>query len=131
MHIGCLYKFPVRLTAMPIVRSRKGPLNLEILRETLAKIIERLHVAVRPVHTPATMAEVRIRYDKYTVVIQELGYFSEFLGLEGPHIFEKTLGDDDVETLAIEPNRRIDEVGLDQIRRWVMYGYIDTVVLDI
>src|ERR1700758_5502949 len=65
MHIGCLYKFPARLTAMPIVRSRKGPLNLEILCETLAEIIEILHVAVRPVYTPATVAEVRIRCDKY------------------------------------------------------------------
>ena len=131
MHIGCLYKFPVRLTAIPIVRSRKVPLNLEILCETLAEIIERLHVAVRPVYTPATVAEVRIRYDKYAVVIQELRYFSEFLGLEGPHIFKNTLGNDDVETLLIKPNWRLEEVSLDQIRRRVMYGYIDAIVLDI
>ena len=116
---------------MPIVRSRKGPLNLEMLRETLTKIIERLHVAVRPVYTPVTMAEVNIRHDKYTAVIQELRYFGEFLGLEGPHIFKETLGDNDVETLVIEPNWRVEEVSLDQIRRRVMYGYIDTIVLDI
>jgi hypothetical protein len=131
MHIDCLYKFPARLTAMPIVRSRKGPLNLEILREALAKIIERLHVAVGPVYTLATMAEVRIRYDKYTVIIQELGYFSEFLRLEGPHIFKNTLGNDDIKTLVIKPNWRLEEVSFDQVRRWVMYGYIDAIVLDI
>ena len=116
---------------MPIVRSRKVPLNLETLRETLAEIIESLHVAVRPVYTPATVAEVRIRYDKYAVVIQELRYFSEFLGLEDPHIFKNTLGNDDVETLLIKPNWRLEEVSLDQIRRRVMYGYIDAIVLDI
>ena len=116
---------------MPIMRSRKGPLNLEILRETLTKIIERLHVTVRPVYTPVTMAEVDIRHDKYTAVIQELRDFGEFLVLEGPHIFKETLGNNDVETLAIEPNWRVDEVSLDQIRRRVMYGYIDAIVLDI
>ena len=110
---------------MPIVRSRKEPINLEMLRETLAKIIESLHVAVRLVYTPITMAEVNIRHDKYTAVIQELRYFSEFLGLEGPHIFKNTLGDDDVETLIIKPNWRLEEVSLDEIRRRVMYGYID------
>ena len=77
------------------------------------------------------MAEVDIRHDKYTAVIQELRDFGEFLVLEGPHIFKETLGNDDVEALAIEPNWRIDEVGLDQIRRRVMYGYIDAMVLDI
>jgi hypothetical protein len=116
---------------MPIVRSRKGPLNFEILRETLAKVIESLHVAVRPVYTPVTMAEVNIRHDKYTAVIQELRYFGEFLGLESPHIFKKTLGNDDVETLVIKPNWRVGEISLDQIRRRVMYGYIDTIVFDI
>jgi len=98
---------------MPIVRSRKGPLNLEILREIVAEIIESLHVAVRPVYTPVTMVEVNIRHDKYTAVIQELRYFGEFLGLEGPHIFKKTLGNDDVETLVTEPNWRVEEVSLD------------------
>ena len=58
--IGCLYKFPARLMVTPIVRSRKVPLNLEILRETLAEIIESLHVAVRPVYIPVTVAEVSI-----------------------------------------------------------------------
>ena len=77
------------------------------------------------------MAEVNIRRDKYTVVIQELRYFGEFLGLEGPHVFEETLGDNDVEALVIEPDWRVEEVSLDQIRRRVMYGYIDTIVLDI
>jgi hypothetical protein len=77
------------------------------------------------------MAEVNIRHDKYTAVIQELRYFGEFLGLEGPHIFKKTLGNDYVEPLVIKPNWRVDEVGLDQIRRRVMYGYIDAIVLDI
>jgi hypothetical protein len=131
MHIGCLYKFLARVRVMPIMRSRKGPLNLEILRETLTKIIERLHVTVRPVYTPVTMAEVDIRHDKYTAVIQELRDFGKFLVLEGPHIFKETLGNNDVETLAIEPNWRVDEVSLDQIRRRVMYGYIDAIVLDI
>ena len=83
-----------------MVRSRKGPLNFEILCETLAKIIESLHVAVRPVYTPVTMAEVNIRHDKYSAVIQNLLHFGEFLGLEGPHIFKKTLGNDDVERLS-------------------------------
>ena len=77
------------------------------------------------------MAEVNIRHDKYTAVIQEPRYFGEFLGLEGPHIFKKTLGNDDVETLVSKPDRRLEEIGLDQIRRRVMYGYIDTIVLDI
>jgi hypothetical protein len=116
---------------MPIVRSRKGPLNFEILRETLAKVIESLHVAVRPVYISVAMAEVNIRHDKYTAVIQELRYFGEFLGLEGPYIFKKTLGNDDVEPLVIKPNWRVGEISLDQIRRRVMYGYIDTIVFDI
>jgi len=102
-----------------------------MLRETLAKIIERLHVAVRPVYTPAAMVEVNIRHDEYTAAIQELRYFGEFLSLEDPHIFKNTLGDDDVETLVIKPNWRLEEVSLDQIRRRVMYGYIDAIVLDI
>ena len=116
---------------MPIVRGRKGPLNLEIFRETLTKIIERLHVTVRPVYGPVTMAEVDIRHDKYTAVTQELRDFGEFLFLEGPHIFKETLGNNDVETLTIEPDWRVDEVSLDKIRRRVMYGYIDAIVLDI
>ena len=92
MHISCPYEFPARLPVIPIVRSRKEPLNLEMLCEALAEIIEGLHIAVRPVYTPVAVIEVDIRYDEYAVVIQELRYFSEFLGLEVPHIFEKRPG---------------------------------------
>jgi hypothetical protein len=102
-----------------------------MLCEALAEVTEILHVAVRPVYIPVTMAEVNVRHDKYTAVIQELRYFGEFLVLEGPYIFKKTLGNDDVEPLVTKPNRHVGEIGLDQIRRRVMYGYIDTMVFDI
>jgi hypothetical protein len=102
-----------------------------MLRETLAKVTECLYVAVRPVYVPVAMAEVNVRHDKYTAAIQEPRYFGEFLGLKGPYIFKETLGNDDVETLVIKPNRHVGEIGLDQIRCRVMDGYIDTVVFDI
>ena len=129
--LAALTSFRLGSRVIPVVRSRKEPLNLEVLRETLTKIIESLHVTVRPVYLPVTMAEVNIRHDKYTVVIQELRYFGEFLGLKVPHILKKTLGNNDVEALVIEPNWRLKEVSFNQIRRRVMYGYIDTIVLDI
>jgi len=106
-------------------------MNLEVLPEALAKIIESLHITVRPVYIPVTMAEVNVRHDKYTAVVQEPRYFSEFLGLKVSHIFKDTLGKDDIKALIIKPDWRLEEVGFDQIWRRVMYGYIDTVVLNI
>jgi hypothetical protein len=77
------------------------------------------------------MIEVYVRHDKYTTVVQELRYLGELLGLELSHIFKDALSEDDVEALIAELNRRLNEIEFDQIRRWVMYGYIDSVVLDI
>jgi hypothetical protein len=106
-------------------------MNLEVLRETLAKIIESLYVTVRPVYIPVAMVEVNVRHDKYTTAVQEPRYFSEFLGLKVSYILENALGKHDVEALITKPNWRLKEVSLNQIRRRVMYGYIYTVVLDI
>jgi hypothetical protein len=131
MHVGRLYELSLRLRVTPVVGSGERPLNLEILREALAEIIERLHVAVRPIYILVVMAEIDIRYEKYAIVIQEPRYFGELLRLEVSHIFEDALGDDDVETLVIELNWSLEEVGLDQIRRRALYSYVDTVVLDI
>src|SRR6202044_2567581 len=96
IHLDCPYNFPARLGVAPIMRRWKGFLDLEMLREALAKITERLYVAVRPVYSLVTMAEVNIRRDKYTAVVQDVRYFGELLGLEGPCILKKPLGDDDV-----------------------------------
>src|SRR5690242_12793216 len=70
MHIDSLHKFPARLRVIPVMRSRKEPMNLEVPRETLAEIIDRLHVAVRPVYVPVAMIEVDIRRDECAVVVQ-------------------------------------------------------------
>ena len=57
MHIGSLYKFPAGLRVIPVVGSRKEPVNLEVQLQAPPKIIESLHVAVRPVYIPVAMAE--------------------------------------------------------------------------
>ena len=106
-------------------------MNLELPRETLAKIIEGLYVAVRLVYILITMVEVNVRHDKYTTVVQEPRYFGEFLSLKVSHVFKNALGEDDVKALIIKPDWRLKEVSLNQIWRGVMYGYIDTMVLNI
>jgi hypothetical protein len=100
-----------------------------VLRKALAEIIERLHVAVRKIYIRGPVAKVDVRHDKYTGVVQDPRYLSKFLGLEAPHIFKNALGDDDVEALITKPDRGLKEISLDQVRRRLVYGYVDTVVL--
>jgi hypothetical protein len=114
---------------IPIVRSREEPENLEVLRKALPKIIEGLHVAIRKKYVRSPMAKVDIRHDKYTAVVQDPRYFSEFFGLEASRIFKDTLGDDDVEALIAKPDRRLKEIGFNKVQRGVMYGYVDAIVL--
>jgi len=73
--------------------------------------------------------KINVRYDESAILIQQPSYFGKFLGLEASSIFEKALREDDIESLFVEPDRRFEEVGFDQIRRRVVNGYIDTVVL--
>src|SRR5215472_16074300 len=47
------------------------------------------------------------------------------------HIFKNALGDDDVEALIGKRDRRLKKVDFNQVRRRVMYGYVNTVILDI
>ena len=74
-------------------------MNLEVLRETLTKIIERLYITVRCVYITVTMVEVNVRHNKYPAVVQEPRYFGEFLHLKVSHVFENALGEDNVEAL--------------------------------
>jgi hypothetical protein len=60
-----------------------------------------------------------------------LRYFGEFLSLEAPYIFKHTLGKNDIEMLIIKTYRRLEEVGFKQIRRWIMYGDVNTIIFDI
>ena len=116
---------------MPIVRSWKESKYLEIPHETLAKIFKRLYIAVRPVNVPVPVIEVNVRHDEYSIVVQEPCYVCKYLGLEVSHIFKNALGDSDVEALIIKFHRRFQEVSFGQIRRWVMYGYVNTIVPNI
>ena len=75
------------------------------------------------------MAKVDIRHDKYTAVVQDPRYFSEFFGLEASHILKDALSDDDVEALVIEPDRGFKKISLNKIRRRLVYGNVNTVVL--
>jgi hypothetical protein len=131
MHVDGLRKFPGRLRVSPVVGSRKEPANLKIMRETPLELVQTLHVTVRPVYEPDTMVEVDVRADKYTAVIQEPRYLREHPGLKVPHIFKNALGHDDVEALIGKRNRRLKKVGFNQVRRRAMYGYINTVILDV
>jgi hypothetical protein len=106
-------------------------MNCEVLCETLAEIIQGLHVVVRPVNVPFAMIEVNVRHDKYAAHVQQLCYFGEFLSLKIAYVFENALGEDDVEALIIKLNWRLKKIGFNQIRRRVLYSYIDTIVLDI
>ena len=60
MHVGSLRKFPARLGVTPVVGGRKEPVNLEMLREIPSELTQTLHVTVRPVYAPVTMAEVDV-----------------------------------------------------------------------
>jgi hypothetical protein len=60
MHIGSLLKPSFRLRVIPVVGSRKEPVNPEMLRETPPELVETLHVTVRPVYAGVTMAEVDV-----------------------------------------------------------------------
>ena len=131
VHINSLYRFPVRLQVVPVVRCWKEPLNLEVTLETLTEIIEGLHIAVRPVYLPVAMGEVDVRRNEYAATIKEIRYFCKFLGLKVSDVFKNSLGDDYVEALAVKPNWRLKKVSLDQIRPRVVYGYINAIILDI
>jgi len=88
-----------------------------------------LHVAIRKIYIRSPVAKVNVRHDKYTGAIQGPRYLSELLGLEASHILKDALGDNEVEALVTEPDRGFKEVSLNQVRRRVMYGYVDAVVL--
>ena len=115
----------------PVVGGRKKSIYPEMLSEILAKIIERLNIVVRPVYMPVPMAEVNVRHDKYAAVSQEPRYFGKYLRLEASCILKDALSDYNVEALITESNGRFNEVRLDQIRRRIMYGDVNTVILDI
>lgn len=131
VHINSLYRFPVGLPVVPVVRCWKEPLNLEVTLEILTEIIEGLHIAVRPVYLLVPMGEVDVRRNEYTTTVKEIRYFRKFPGLKVSDIFKNSLGDDYVETLAVKPDWRLKKVSLDQIRPRVMYGYVNAIVLDI
>lgn len=77
------------------------------------------------------MTEVPVRHDECAICLQEIRYFSEFLGLKRPDILEDTLGYDNIEPLTVEPYRVLKQICFDQVRCWVMYGYVNSVVADI
>jgi hypothetical protein len=60
-----------------------------------------------------------------------MSYLGELLGLKVPHVLENTLGSDDIESHCAELNRTLEEVGFNQVRRGMMNGNINTIVLDI
>ena len=103
VHINSIYRFPVRLQVVPVVRCWKEPLNLEVTLETLTEIIEGLHIAVRPVYLPVAMGEVDVRRNEYAATIKEIRYFCKFLGLKVSDVFKNSLGDDYVEALGYCP----------------------------
>jgi hypothetical protein len=81
------------------------------------------------IYLPVAMIKIPVRHNKFTVLVQDPRYFSEFLRLEVSDIFENALGQDDVESLVAEHDRGFEEVSFNQVRRSVMYGYVNTVVL--
>src|ERR1700730_1526453 len=84
---------------------------------------------MREIYLPVAMIVIPVRHNKFTVLVQDPRYFSEFLRLEVSDIFENALGQDDVESLVAEHDWRFEKVSFDQVRRSVMYGYVNTVVL--
>ena len=88
---------------------------------------------LRPQETPRQGPHGKARPDpplpashKYAAVVQESRYIGEYLSLKSSHIFKDALGENDVEALITNPDRLLKEVGLEKIRRWVVYSYIDT-----
>jgi hypothetical protein len=117
MHIDGLDELPVRLAMIPVMRGRQDPVYPEVVRQALPEIVDGLHVVVWPVYTRVAMAEVHIRHDECAVLIQELRYLGELLGLEVARILEETLGQNDVESLVAEPDGIFKKVTLYQIGR--------------
>jgi hypothetical protein len=60
MHIDSLDKFPVGLGVIPVVRGRDDLMNVEVLCEVLAELIEILYVAIWPVYSLFTVVEVDV-----------------------------------------------------------------------
>ena len=131
MHIGGSDEFATGFPMIPVVRGRKEPAYLEMLRETFTEIIKRLHIAVRPVYVPVAMIKVNVRDDEGTVLVQELCYLGELFRLKVSDILENSLGNDNVEHFVTEPDRCFEKISFNQIWRRIMYSYINTIVLDI
>jgi hypothetical protein len=64
-------------------------------------------------------------------MLQELCYLSEFPSLIITDVLEYTLSHHDIELLVTEPDRRFQEVGLNQIGRRIAYSDIHAMVLNI
>ena len=84
-----------------------------MFRQAAAELLEWLHIAVRRVNIRIAMIEVDVGRDEDAAVVQQLGYLGELLGLELADILEEALCDHDIEPLITEPDRLLEEIGLD------------------
>jgi hypothetical protein len=111
------------------MRGWEEPVNIEVAGQVLPEIVQWLDIAEGPVYVRIAMTKIPVRHDESAVLVQEPRYLRKFLRLEVSYILEDALGGDDVEALVTEPDRRVKEVSLDQVRRRVMYGNVNTVVV--
>jgi hypothetical protein len=82
-----------------------------------------------PPYLPVAMIEIPIRDNEYTTAVQETCYFAKFLRLNISHVFKHALRNDYVEFLVAESDWIFNKVRFNQIRRRVMYGNINAIVL--
>jgi hypothetical protein len=120
-----------RLTLPPVMPNREGSVYAEVACQSRPELGHRLDVVVNRVHTPIAMAEIPVRHDELAAIGQKTAYLGQFLRLESSNIFEDALGNDEIEHLAAEFYGGLEKVSLDQIRRGIMYGYINPVVVDV
>src|SRR5215469_7020876 len=102
-----------------------------MLAETGSERSQRLDITDCRVNVRLPVIEVRIGKQESTAVSQNPGDLSEFLILELSEILKDTLGYDQVEALAAEPDRPRKQVCFQQVGCRVLDGNIDSIILDI
>src|ERR1700730_6948619 len=131
MKVSRLYELSIGLAVIPVVRSREESLYIEAAAQAGPELSKGLDVAVGPVYLPLAMAEVHVRHNESAILVEEFLDFAELLGLELSDVLKNTLGQDDIELPVAKPDGDLKKVRLDQIRRWVVYGYINPVVMHV
>jgi hypothetical protein len=122
---------PARLGVTPVMRCREVLLDGQLAGQAGPEGTGRLDVGVGPVDRRRSVIEVHVRRDEPTVLFEQVIDLGELLLLEFARVFEDSLRDDDVELLAVETDRRFQEVRLSQVRRGLVYRDVDPEVADV